>query len=237
MTPTERTSMLHWYPLIKDCKVQMPRTEIVIIPYKIMYEALNDEKVKPFLDYIPSVKEAINKLGGYPIFIRTDYSSGKHDWVRTCYVGEEKLLVQNIFALLEYHEIADILGLPYNAIIVREFLKLQSSFKAFNGFPVNRERRYFVMNGIVQCHHPYWIPDAVEGHTKDKDWKNKLFSLNLESRPEVERLTKYAEEVGKHLDGYWSVDFAWGVNGKWYMIDAADATLSFHWPSCKYSKN
>jgi len=59
-----------------------------------------------------------------------------------------------------------------------------------------------------------------------------LKELNTETTDEIEILTGYAEMVARVLDGYWSVDFAYGKNGKWYLIDMATGEHSWH-PECK----
>ena len=40
-------------------------------------------------------------------------------------------------------------------------------------------------------------------------------------------LTAYAELVGSLMEGYWSVDFAQGADGQWYLIDMAEGDLSW----------
>src|SRR3989337_1939956 len=69
-------------------------------------------------------------------------------------------------------------------------------------------RRYFVRDGQVQCHHPYWPEDALrfEGR-RPWGWRKRLKVLNQETFGEVSRLWVYAERLAAHLDGYWSVDF------------------------------
>ena len=37
-------------------------------------------------------------------------------------------------------------------------------------------------------------------------------------------------------EDYWSVDFALGRDGKWYLIDMAAGEVSGHHPDCKFVK-
>jgi hypothetical protein len=129
----------------------------------------------------------------------------------------------------------DIIGLNYNALVFREFLRLESSFMAFDGFPVNKERRYYIRNEDVQCHHPYW-PEASILRPTAKDWKKRLEVLNTDSKTDLLILDSMALDLATVLKGYWSVDFAKAKDGKWYFIDCALGDASYHSPLCKHSK-
>ncbi len=61
-----------------------------------------------------------------------------------------------------------------------------------------------------------------------------LEQLNSEDKSEIKELSKYALMVAEVFSGYWSVDFAKGLNDKWYLIDMARGEDSFHWLECKY---
>ena len=57
-------------------------------------------------------------------------------------------------------------------------------------------------------------------------------NLNTETPEEVALLSGYASELGRILEGYWSVDFCCDRDGKWWFIDAAEGNASYHWPDC-----
>jgi len=189
---------------------------------------------------------------GYPLFVRTDKASGKHDWENSCYVASIERLWRNIYGVVEFNELADVFGLQPEALVFRRYIPLEATFKAFYGrMPVAKERRYFVRDGKVECHHPYWIEDAIgEWWERAKElvairsdklellpenWKEILAELNRETDEEIELLTAYAEEIGRALgEGYWSVDFAKGKDGVWYFIDIAEGHRSWH-PVCKFA--
>jgi hypothetical protein len=120
---------------------------------------------------------------------------------------------------------------------VREFIYLSYRFRAFGGLPIGCERRYFIRDGEVICHHPYWVKEAIKFYQQSKNWENLpwqmwLKELNTESEIEVRILTNIAEMVGSVLPGSWSVDFAKDREGKWWLIDMALAEQSWH-PPCK----
>jgi len=231
----DRNSMLYWWPRIKDLDVPMPKTTIIESNNVTLSGILDGEKPPEILTE-EIVKAA--DIYGYPVFVRTDQASGKHDWEKTCFVPSKEKLFSHIYNILEFNECADIFGLPYEAIVIREYIPLESSFKAFNGnMPVSKERRYFVKDGQVTCHHPYWPEEAIEEahsirHNPLPDnWRELLRELNTETEEEIRLLSDYARKIGERLSGYWSVDFAKGKDGKWYFIDAALGQDSWH-PDC-----
>lgn len=225
----------YWWPLVKDLGIPVPLTHILPVDHSAICSAmdgansLSDEFVAKFRE--------MGKLIGYPLFLRTDLQSGKHGWNKTCYVASENKLIDNMFEVALENEMgACFLGGPYEAFVFREFLELDTSFIAFYGkMPINKERRYFVRDGEVICHHPYWPRDAFIDHTNDGDWESKLAALNYESEEEIIMLSAYARTVGVAMEGCWSVDFAKAKNGKWYLIDMALGHESYHWYGCPHA--
>jgi hypothetical protein len=224
------TSLNFWYPKLKGLAIPMPKT--IILPYE--RNPFDDLDYKIFERDLARAAREI----GFPLFMRTDLSAGKHDWKNTCYVENFHALIKNLPRLIESNELADIMGLPYTSIVLREFLDLETTFKAFPGdMPINKERRYFIENGQVLCHHPYWPPNAFEDIDAGiqyacHGWQEKLAELNRQEDSEVILLTNYAKLVSLTLSGFWSVDFAYARNGKWYLIDMAVGEASYHWHGC-----
>ena len=225
-----KSSMLYWFPKVKDLPIPQPKTEFVLS--KDDWWQYLDGKRLPDQD-IATLKEAIKALG-YPVFMRTDLASGKHQYLNTSYVDSEDKVLQNLFGLIEQNALRDIW---FDTIVVREFIYLSYRFRAFGGLPIGCERRYFIRDGEVICHHPYWVKEAIKFYQQSKNWENLpwqmwLKELNTESEIEVRILTNIAEMVGSVLPGSWSVDFAKDRDGKWWLIDMALAEQSWH-PPCK----
>jgi hypothetical protein len=144
----------------------------------------------------------------------------------------------HVAALVEWSAMVDIAGLPTRTWAVRRLLQLSSSFTAFDGFPVNQERRYFIADGKVRCNHPYWPERAVaEGRPTAPNWQEQLAAMNRESPAEVAHLTRLSEQVAQHFvdDGAWSLDWALDEDGVWIAIDMAPAERSFHWAGCPHA--
>src|SRR3990167_2427173 len=148
-----------WYPLLVTTGVPTPRTRLVRTRVELL--DLCDGKTPAGFDgFIAKLRVAADSLGGAPIFLRTGHTSQKHGWRKTCYVADLDALPRHVAELTEFSAIADMLGLPTESWVGREFLELDARFVAFDGMPVAAERRFFVAGGRVVCHHPYW-PEHV----------------------------------------------------------------------------
>jgi hypothetical protein len=230
------TSLSYWFPRVKDLGITVPRTEIIPCdPMELLQGTYSEEFIIQLID-------AASRIG-YPVFMRTDLCSGKHNWKNTCFVPDQDALIRNLYPLAEFNELADICGLPYTSIVLREFLNLEIGFEAFPGkMPINKERRYFIRDGEILCHHPYWPLEAFRGGSihvdrlidsgENKEWREKLNDLNREDPEEIALLTSHARQVSHALPGFWSVDFAKTKNGPWYLIDMAVGQASYHWKGC-----
>lgn len=236
------SSMLVWFPKVKDL-LPCPRT--VILPLtrgevKHLFKSTYEDDPKPIDEGLQAkIREAAAQIG-YPLFMRSDQSSGKHDWEDTCYVKSEKDLLMHVRNLVAAHRDTDMFGgLDFEALVFRKFLKLNSGFKAFQGMPVSKERRYFVRDGQVVCRHPYWLEEAIlfYGRKQPDDWKLLLAAMNRESAEEVKELTAYALTFSAKNPGFWSVDFAQDEKGKWWLIDAARGEVSWHAAGCPNDPN
>lgn len=224
-----RTSLLYWWPKVKDLGIPVPKTVILETDRQTLRSVLEG----PWPAHLAvHVYEAARQIG-FPLFLRTDMASGKHGWKETCYVDREEILLANARGVIEENEIG-IIGLDYRALVFREILDLESYFLAFRGdLPIARERRYFIRDGRVECHHPYWPEDAIRHPSRD-DWRVLLVNLNHQPFSEIELLTSHARKVGTVLDGYWSVDFAMTHDGTWWLIDMAEGQKSWHPPCSRY---
>ena len=201
--------------------VPYPKTAVVKVNWRSLAGLLDGTPLPPRKQAaIERQAEAI----GYPLFMRTDMVSGKHSWEMSCFVPSPDVLKGHIGAVVDETFFC---GLEPRAIVLRAFLELDSSFTAFWGkMPVSRERRYFVADGSVTCHHAYWPEDAIK-YPSVRLWRQRLRLLNTETDEEVALLTQYAQQLRMPL-GAWSVDFACTKDGKWYLIDMAPAEASWH---------
>jgi hypothetical protein len=214
----------NWYPQIEN--LPTPKTEIVKTDLALA-SMLDGKTPKGFEMFKKELLAAISKIGGFPCFLRTGQTSGKHSWLDTCFLAFADKLEQHIFNLIEFSECVDIFGLDYDVWVVREILPTEPIFTKWRGFPVTKERRYFVQDGQVLCHHPYWFEGVFENLEAEK--LEKLREINTETESEIEELSELAAKFP--LDGAWSIDFLWTKRG-WYLIDAAPGEASWHYPNC-----
>ena len=229
--PQDKTSMLYWYPLIKDLPIPQPRTLFVMLNEKELESLYNEAVPESVTEKVKCVCDTIF----YPCFLRTDLASGKHNWKKTCFIDGKTPLWEHILKIVEFNLCADIFGLLFKAFVVREYIPMDSRFTAFYGdMPVNPERRYFIKDGKVVCHHPYWIEEAIEESKppSDPNWRRQVSDLNYESDLEIDFLTDYALLVAEKLEGSWSVDFCKAKDGRWILIDLAIANRSWHPENC-----
>ncbi len=228
-----KDSMLYWYPQIKDLDLLMPKTEMIVIPTKKLIKLINNkEDTERFLsEYKEKILERAKKIG-YPLFMRTDQMACKHDWKNTCYVPSEKDLINHLFRLVDGNFCVDMFGeAEPNAIVFREFLELDWSFKAFADMPIAREFRFFIRDGTVECRHPYWPPNAIRRPSID-DWLDILRKQSILKPSEKTLLDNYSKTIGNVLSGYWSVDYCRTREGLWYLTDMALGEQSYHWSTC-----
>jgi hypothetical protein len=76
----------------------------------------------------------------------------------------------------------------------------------------------------------YWYPKLLEASVPD--WEARLEALNRETAEEVNLLSRWSEQVSRHFDAAWSLDWARRADGRWIALDMAAAERSFHWPGC-----
>jgi len=237
-------SMLTWWPRVAPLAIPKPRTALLEEPRPGLLmrwlwqcegeETLSHEDATVWGEYLGALRRAAQRIG-YPVFLRSDHTSHKHAYEASCFLRTEGALSRHLYEVLIAHGLA--FGMPdAAALAVREWLDLDSSFTAFAGMPVAAERRYFVRDGVVECHHPYWPAAAIEDGRRSEalpeNWRELLAELNHETAEEVGLLTGYAECVGGALPGFWSVDFARAKGGEWFLIDMATGEASWHPEDC-----
>jgi hypothetical protein len=227
-------SATFWFPKIYAAGLPVPKT--VFIPYDY-------KKILPIFDGLDcaeydrlwhEVKAAAEKMG-LPCFLRSDVTSAKHQGPKAYKIENIDNLNDQLGGTLEETELKTFMHYQKpKALMVREWLNLDSSFTAFNGLAISREWRVFADSLHVLCAHPYWPEEAIKGHTTDPDWKKKLNELQAISPPTLismgEKAIAAAQAVG---GGTWSVDYAQDISEKWWLTDMALAEDSYHWSGCK----
>jgi hypothetical protein len=238
--------MSYWFPILKETGVNVPRTlmlniddydkNCVVALRKVFWmEELSEMDKTSLGRFIATMRNFADKAG-YPLFLRSGHTSYKHEWLNTCYVPNGDVLAEHIQNIAEHSFMADMdKGWPVNVWALRRMIETEPIFTAFNGFPVTKEFRFFIRDGKVECIHPYWPEEAIEGHTEEPDWQEKLAKMNELSSEDREELIKQSTMIASKFEGWWSLDWLKGKDGKWYAIDMALGESSYHYPNCEHA--
>ena len=234
---TKLNSLFVWYPLIKDI---VPTPKTIMIPMQKdfeSYEKALDSGDDPEMQHlIQEAIKAVKLLGGYPVFMRSDETSNKHEWKNTCYVTDDESMKHGIKNILEF-TLMVFGNLGFNGVVVREFLDLPHEFHAFSGMPVSQEFRFFIKNGQIICRHPYWFPSCMQ-RVDCEDWLPKLRKIQILDSETQKILDNYAIKISKVVeslkapDNYWSVDFCYAKEKGCLFTDMALGVDSYHYSTC-----
>lgn len=240
-----KNRLTYWYPKLKMLEDVLPKTLIIPYPHYSFLEFIETGKFTENFTFetcqnlLNSCWDAVEQLN-FNAFIRTDLSSAKHCGEAGCVIRRKEDLLPVLSMLVSDNELKFGIGGPIpESLVFRQHLKLNSKFEAFEGLPIANEWRFFASKEKTECFHFYWPDEAFENlHERDlpttKDWKHKLKLLkNKTSDQKLTSLSDLAKiatrEVGMAERGKtWSVDFAEDLNGKFWLIDMADAKESWH---------
>jgi len=236
----EPTCLSNWFPKVEAAGLPVPKTIIVRAveeEIKDFYNVFDGKPLGPTaFDLVARVKAAADEIG-YPCFLRTGLTSGKHNWENACYLKSSDDIPRLLIGLMEFSSIHD---LGCNIYAVRKFLSTSpvAVLPAYSNMPLCREFRCFAEKGEVKCIHPYWPLGAVIDGFKyanveyNEDYlKNLVEELNTLHDDEKEIITDLAARTSLCVDGEWSIDILQCKNG-WYVTDMAVGALSFHWEEC-----
>jgi len=261
-----RNCLSFWFPKIRDAGLPVPETCILTTSLSgesetdciVLSKLLDGETPKGWKDFVSAIANAADEVG-YPFFLRTGHTSGKHNWERTCFVPTKGHIGQHICALVEWSETVDMMGLPYDVWAVREMLPTNPVcvLPAYGNMPLCREFRCFVRDGECVCVHPYWPWEAVwkgfplkgpgpeEGEEGEFGWADDVESgrelpddlrhkwgvLCSMMAAEHKEVEQLAARAGEAVGGYWSVDILTTACGL-FVTDMALGEQSFHWLGC-----
>lgn len=228
-----------WYPRLKNLGFPVPKTEILYtnLPLEYLTGGRIPKGTDLFLTELVGKMMDVGLAENGKVFLRTGYLSNKHDWKNSCFITKElaksenrKELLGHITNLVEMSSVATIdRMMPIDFWAVREFIETEPYFNYFPGeMPITKERRYFVRNGKIECHHNYWDRKAFKN-----DIDENLFKKMADLSPEDEKiLNQMANYVAGLFSGYWSLDFLKSKKGDWYLTDMAIGERSYHQEKC-----
>ncbi len=232
----DKNSAILWLPKIVELGLPTPKT--VMIPYdhfKIVSFIESEREEEYFNQIVSNISSACDEIK-YPCFIRTDLASAKHGGPSSYLASSDKDIPRVLARTVEDNELKFWPFTKPEYFMVRKFLILDFSFRAFNGLPIAREWRLFSDGNKILCAHPYWPKESIKFNRKPpKYWEKQLSDHHAKPSCFGDLENMAVKATGK-LGGSWSVDFAMSNIGKWWLIDMATADDSFHWPGCNKYK-
>jgi hypothetical protein len=149
----DKTALSYWFPKLVEAGIPVPRTKIIHMPekaQKVIWEMFdgNESNRGDALEFAAELTTAGAEMG-MPFFLRTDHTSAKHGWEDTCFVKSIETTMSHVYNIVEFSEMASIIGLPFDTWAVREFLPTipVGVCPRYGNMPVCREFRYFVEDG------------------------------------------------------------------------------------------
>ena len=237
------TALSNWFPKIRDAGLPVPETRLLTMTDEahlflqsvVFGEPVPEHHRGAYSRFLQELGEAASEVG-FPCFLRTDYTSNKHDWKDACFVKTADDLDRQVSQIAFFSALADFAGLPFRNWAVRELLPTipYGICPNFGDMPICKEFRFFVTDGKVDCFHPYWPLHALEqgGTPSNLDFE-ELCRLECEKNhgSDSDVLHTLAEMAGEAVGGSWSVDILETSRG-WCVTDMAEAHKSYHWEGC-----
>jgi len=219
-------SITFWLPKLQNVQCPIPKTIMINADIDLgpMVDGVEVEGTDRFFN---ELNNAANILG-FPVFLRTEMLSNKHDWINSCFIENEKQFPSHIVNLLEMSAVVTIDRFKdCNFFAIRKMIETEKAFTYFNGMPITKEIRVFIRNGKIECQHPYWPKDVFE--KIDDTLIKKVQELNDDDK---DIINKYGNYLAKIFHGWWSVDFLKSKKGDWYCTDMAIGESSWHDEKC-----
>ena len=240
MTDLNPNSAAYWYSatehVAKEYPVNVPGTKIVPFEFMNALSFLDGEKPAPNEFPYGELDTAACELG-WPMFIRSDLSSAKHDGIRAVQARDADEVEQVAASIVRD---AAMKSMHPGAFVLREWIDIDSRFQAFDGLPIGTEFRVFATPDEHLCTHYYWPEDSIkQANEPETVWKRQRDELEQVRRPywmeSAARAAAFEADFQHGVDDpsrAWSVDFARDEDGEWWLIDMALAEESWH-PECE----
>jgi len=177
---------------------------------------------------------------GWPVFIRTDLTSAKHDGLSAVQADDADDVVPVGSQLVSAcaHK-----SMRPSAFLVREWVDIEAWFTAFDGLPIGVEFRAFATPDEHLCTHYYWPESSIQRasgprHVWTRQREEAAASRRPPWLPAAARGAAFEADFQHGIDDperAWSVDFARDERGRWWLIDMALAEDSWH-PDCEVGR-
>lgn len=218
----------HWFPLIAAAGLPVPETHIIAAPRDI-YGLLDGVTPTGWEEMVAAINAAGDEVG-WPCFLRTGHTSGKHRWRTTCWLERPGDVEEHLVALVEDSMLS---SLPVSVWLIRQVIDVDAMCRceAYHGMPVVREFRVFAhSDGRIEHLQPYWPPGAVaNGRPDNERWKPLLDAMSRLGADERGLVEDLARRAAAAVGGFWSVDILQAADGSLLVTDMAIGEDSYRW--------
>ncbi|MBI6882468.1 hypothetical protein [Pseudomonas putida] len=224
------TAYENWAPAVAKASVSAPDTVAVPMGFELQEAILENLEMPPeAIENLHAIVKAVEAMGakhGFPLFMKTSFTSKKQDWVESCCLesSDPGVVLNQLANIVGFQGFSPYVVSP--SLLIREMLETAPVFHAFNEMPVTQEFRLFADKGKVLGYQPYWPAESIQNPSV-QDWEPKLKKISRLGEKDLDHLVAMAANVTKELEGEWSVDFLKDRHGKWWLIDMAEGALSY----------
>lgn len=222
----------NWFPAVEAAGIRHPKTSTITLSPELQSTLLDDKPADAQVEtQIDALVQAIQTFGtenGYPLFIKTAFTSAKHYWSESCALpdGQPQTILAHVCELLNFQGMNGIETFTPE-LVVRKMIDVAPVFTAFEGqMPVTEEYRVFARDGVIEGYQPYWPVDSIQKPSITA-WQEALKAISTPTGKDLDFMVNASERITRSLKGYWSVDFLKDKEGKLWLIDMAEGHRSY----------
>lgn len=222
----------NWFHAVEAAGVRHPKTTTLPLSPELQSTLLDGKpataQVEEQIDALVLSIQAFGAEHGYPLFVKTAFTSAKHYWAEACSLpdGQPQTILAHLCELLNYQGMNGIETFTPE-LVIREMIDVAPVFSAFEGrMPVTEEYRVFARDGVIEGYQPYWPVDSIQKPSIEA-WEAALAAISTPTGKDLDFMINASERITRSLKGYWSVDFLKDKDGKLWLIDMAEGHRSY----------
>ena len=257
-----KNNFSYWFPKIKDCGIEIPKTFYAKVPIEVYKELLlslddNDLKLNNLQNFLSEITDKAIKDGfayNSKVFVKNAVFSNKFDFSNSCktYLNKDELL-KSILQITYDSEVCGATG--ENEIVIREFINYNEDKIAtiYNGMPLRPEYRvfynfkkhyvvdivdYWDYNYVYENLYNYNDRIVFKATKKERkeEWNKYYNQIKETCESYLKNVNSFEEDINNNIiHEIWSIDFM-VANDKIYLIDMALGYNSAYWKEKYLSK-
>jgi hypothetical protein len=98
----DKTALSYWFPKLEAAGLPVPKTILIDMPEDAqkyvwgLFDGKEGGDTRSIDAFVAELATACSSVG-YPAFLRTDHTSGKHNWKKACFVPDGNDLGSHVF--------------------------------------------------------------------------------------------------------------------------------------------